>query len=67
MRARLLYMNSELRKQLGVYLWQVFKIDEVKIYTIGRKYPAESKRVYCIRPNGKKIMFYWYEVEILTP
>lgn len=65
MRARLLYMKPEVRRQLGVYLWQVFEIIEVKIYENGWKYPRQSKQVIC--KNGtRQTMFYWYEVELIN-
>lgn len=64
MRARLVCMNPELRKQLKVYLWQIFEVIDVKVYSIGRKYPSETKQVFC--KNGtRKTMFYWYEVELI--
>ena len=66
MRARLLYMKSDLLKQLGIYRWQVFPVEGIKIVRSGWKYPRETKRIDCRMPNGKPIMFYWYEVEILN-
>lgn len=64
MRARLVCMDKELRKLLGVNLWQIFSVVSVKIYTIGKKYQRETKQVNCLH-KGKHIMFYWYEVEII--
>lgn len=66
MKCRLLYMSSELRRTLGIFLWQVFDVVKIQVYTIGRKYPSESKHIHCVnQKTGRKIMFYWYEVEII--
>lgn len=66
MRCRLLYMRPLERQTLGVFLYQVFEVEKIQVYTNGWKYPRESKQIHCINPKTKrKIMFYWYEVELL--
>ena len=66
MRARLLYMMPEVRKVLGIYLYQIFDAKEIKIFENGWKYPRQTKQIYCNKKDGKHIMFYWYEVELLN-
>lgn len=63
--ARLLYMKPDVRRVLGISLWQMFDVIEVKVFENGWKYPRQTKQVICKKPDGKKIMFYWYEVELL--
>jgi hypothetical protein len=66
MKARLVYMNKELRQLLGLHLWEVFEVKSIQIVTTRHKYQRESKQINCKRKNGKHIMFYWYEVELLN-
>ncbi len=65
MRARLLYMKPEIRNSIGVSLWQIFPVLEIKTFQNGYKYPRQSKQVF-VNNNGKRLMFYWYEVELLN-
>lgn len=67
MRARIIHMDKEVRKTLGIYLWQIFKVKEIRIEKSGYKYKRETKWVYCFypKPTHKEIRFYWYEVEII--
>lgn len=62
-----MYMTPEMRKWLGLFLWEVFEVVEIHIYTTGRKYPRETKWIYCIRKDGNPIRFLWYEVELINP
>lgn len=57
-------MKPDLRKLLGIHLWQVFHVKEVMIRVSGRKYPSETKIIRC-QFGSKHIDFYWYEVEII--
>jgi hypothetical protein len=66
MRARLVCMDKEIRKTLGLHLWSIFPVNKIVIYTHGRKYPSESKWVYCDRGAGKETRFLWYEVELIN-
>lgn len=65
MRARLIAMKPEVRKVINIYLWQIFEVVDIRVYQHGRKYPSESKQVYCKNGN-RTTMFYWYEVELIN-
>ncbi len=67
MRARLVCMNKDLRKALGLHLWQVFDIKEIQILTTRHTYKRETKYIICNyeKASLKEIKFYWYEVELI--
>lgn len=65
MRCRLMYMTKEMRKTLGLYLWEIFEVKSITIETTRHKYARETKWVNCYRNNGKNVRFLWYEVEII--
>ncbi len=65
MRARLMYMSKEMRKDLGLHLWQIFEVVKIQIEAGGYKYKREAKWIYCRQRNGKNVRFLWYEVEII--
>lgn len=58
-------MKPEIRKALGYYLWQVFEVIEIRIETAGRKYPRETKWIYCVPDGTPCRRFLWYEVELI--
>lgn len=58
-------MPTQMRIDLGLYLWEVFQVDTIEITYSGSKYRRETKWVCCTRKNGRKIRFLWYEVELL--
>jgi hypothetical protein len=65
MRARIVNMDKNIRQSLGLFLWQIFEVENIKIVQHGRKYPRETKWINCLRGNWRPIRFLWYEVEIL--
>lgn len=64
MRFRITHVSKEVRQAIGVHLWQIFDVVEVKITQSGTKYPRQTKYVICKNGN-KKTKFYWYEGELL--
>jgi hypothetical protein len=68
MRFRLTHMKKETRKVLGIYLWQVFPVIEVRIETSGWKYPRETKWIYCKcdQSSTGHRRFLWYEGELIN-
>lgn len=60
-------MDKNVRQSLGLYLWQIFKVKKIEIHTTGRKYPTETKWIYCENHKSptKETRFLWYEVELL--